>query len=292
MQLDQDIIRKIKEAGRIGKNALELAKTLVAPGESLFNVAEKTEKYIVESGLKPSFPLNLSINNEAAHYTPSYGDQKVFRTGDVVKIDIGASLDGYCSDNACTLEVGEAGKHSDLIDATSEALKAALKVVRPNVTISKIGEKIEEVILSFGFRPVKNLGGHGIGRYDLHSSIFIPNYDDGNMDTVRPNSLIAIEPFASTGIGMIRNGQPGNIFMLDGPRIDREGIIYREFNTLPFASRWLNGKVNNPDRFLREALGRKEIVSFPVLKEHSGVFISQAEHTILVLSDDVVVTTL
>lgn len=292
MQIDQEAVRKIKEAGRVGKGALELAKSLVAPGESFFNVAEKTERYIKECGLKPSFPLNLSVNSEAAHYTPSYGDKKVFRTGDIVKIDIGASLDGYCSDNACTVEVGESGKHSDLIDATSEALKAALKTVRPNVAISKIGERIEEVILSYGFRPVKNLGGHGIGRYDLHSSIFIPNYDDGNHDTIKPNSLIAIEPFASTGIGMIHNGQPGNIYMLDGPKIDRDGLLYKEFNTLPFASRWLHGKIDNPERFLREALGRKEIMTFPVLKEHSGVLISQAEHTILVLSDDIVVTTM
>jgi methionyl aminopeptidase len=289
---DADAVKKIRNAGVVGKKALELALTLIEPGSTMLSVATAIESMIRESGLVPSFPLNLSVNSEAAHYTPSINDKKAFHTGDVVKVDIGASDDGYCSDNALTLEVGETGKHSDLIDASKEALKSALKVIRPNVPVSKIGAKIEEVITSFGFRPVKNLGGHGIGRNDLHSSIFIPNYNDLNMTTIEPGSLVAIEPFASTGIGMIHNGQPGNIYMLDGPRIDKSGLFFREFNTLPFASRWLQGKVDNPEKMLRESLARKEIMTFPVLREHSGSLISQAEHTILVMSDDVIVTTI
>ncbi len=289
--LDNDAIKKIRNAGIAGKKALELALTLIEPGTTLLETATKTESLIREMGMVPSFPLNLSINSEAAHYTPGINDKKTFTRGDIVKVDIGASDDGYCSDNAATVEVGESGKHSNLIDASREALKAALKVVRPNIAVSRIGAKIEEVIASFGFKPIRNLGGHGIERNDLHSTVFIPNYDDMNMTTIRPGSLIAIEPFASTGIGMIHNGQPGNIYMLDGPNIDKNGMFYREFNTLPFAARWLEGKVEKPDKVLRESLGRKQILSFPVFREHSGALISQAEHTVLVLSDEVIVTT-
>lgn len=99
----------------------------------------------------------MSINNEAAHYTPFEGDKKKFKTGDLVKVDLGAMIDGYISDNAASIEVGNTGNYSDLIDSTREALNAAIKILRPMVNIYKIGEEIENVITSYGFKPVKTL---------------------------------------------------------------------------------------------------------------------------------------
>ena len=289
--METDVKNKYLEAGRIGREALEYAQTLIEPGSLLIEVAEKTEQFIRDQGGNPSFPVNLSINNEAAHYTPSPGDTKTFKTGDVVKVDIGAQVDGYLSDNAATVEVGESGKHSDLIDCTREALNAALKVLRPMIAVRRIGAEIEKVVSSFGFKPIRNLGGHGINRYDLHSSIFIPNYDDGNAALIKPDTVIAIEPFASSGIGMIHNGPGGNIYILSGTKINREEEIYRNFNTIPFAERWL-AKID-PDykKYLKKMLFRREVSHFAILREHSGAFISQAEHTIMVLSDDIIVTT-
>ena len=289
--METDVKNKYLEAGRIGREALEYAQTLIEPGSLLIEVAEKTEQFIRDQGGNPSFPVNLSINNEAAHYTPSPGDTKTFKTGDVVKVDIGAQVDGYLSDNAATVEVGESGKHSDLIDCTREALNAALKVLRPMIAVRRIGAEIEKVVSSFGFKPIRNLGGHGINRYDLHSSIFIPNYDDGNAALIKPDTVIAIEPFASSGIGMIHNGPGGNIYILSGTKINREEEIYRNFNTIPFAERWL-AKID-PDykKYLKKMLFRREVSHFAILREHSGALISQAEHTIMVLSDDIIVTT-
>ena len=289
--METDVKNKYLEAGRIGREALEYAQTLIEPGSLLIEVAEKSEQFIRDQGGNPSFPVNLSINNEAAHYTPSPGDTKTFKTGDVVKVDIGAQVDGYLSDNAATVEVGESGKHSDLIDCTREALNAALKVLRPMIAVRRIGAEIEKVVSSFGFKPIRNLGGHGINRYDLHSSIFIPNYDDGNAALIKPDTVIAIEPFASSGIGMIHNGPGGNIYILSGTKINREEEIYRNFNTIPFAERWL-AKID-PDykKYLKKMLFRREVSHFAILREHSGAFISQAEHTIMVLSDDIIVTT-
>ncbi|WP_287960002.1 type II methionyl aminopeptidase, partial [Acidiplasma sp.] len=217
--MDSEIKNKWLLAGKIGRKALEYAQTLIEPGALFYDVAEKTEQFIRDNGAEPSFPVNLSINNEAAHYTPFEGDKKKFKTGDLVKVDLGAMIDGYISDNAASIEVGNTGNYSDLIDSTREALNAAIKILRPMVNIYKIGEEIENVITSYGFKPVKNLGGHGINRYDLHSEIFIPNYNDGNDETIKTEKVIAIEPFASTGLGLIHNGQLGNIYIIDDTKV-------------------------------------------------------------------------
>ena len=282
---------RILSAGKLGKAALDFALTMIEPGALLLDVAEKTENFIRQEGAQPSFPLNLSINNEAAHYTPSPLDKKKFKTGDLVKVDIGAQVGGFISDNAATIEVGGKGEYSTLIDSSREALEAALRVLRPNVPINRIGKAIGDRINSFGFKPIRNLGGHGINRFDLHSRIFITNYDDGNGATITPGSLIAIEPFASTGIGMIHNGPGGNIYIMSGTKQDKRDPVFSAFNMLPFAERWITGLIPDHSNYMKKMMSKKQISQFPVLKEHNGAMISQAEHTILVLSDEIIVTT-
>lgn len=289
--MDPEVKEKYMQAGSIGKKALEYGKSLVEPGALFYDVATGIEKYMEELGGKPSFPVNLSINNEAAHYSPFQGDKRKFKTGDVVKLDVGAQVDGYLSDNAATIEVGETGNHSDLIDATREALNTAIKKLRPMIQIRQIGAEIERVIRNRGFKPIKNLGGHGINRYDLHSEIFIPNYDDGNATPLRPEMVIAIEPFASTGIGMVHNGPGGNIFILSGTKVRKDEILYKNFNTVPFAQRWVADLMPNANDYIKSMKKSRELSEFAVLKEHKGSIISQAEHTIMILSDDIIVTT-
>ncbi len=289
--MDAEEKRMILEAGKLGKRALELAQSLVEPGALFLDVAEKVEGFIRENGGEPSFPLNLSINNEAAHYTPSPNDKKTFKTGDLVKVDIGASIEGYLSDNATTVEVGGKGEYSNLIDCSREALNRALSVLRPRVEINRIGQVIEDVIESFGFKPVRNLGGHGIKKDDLHSTIFVPNYDDGNRRRIEDGQLIAIEPFASSGIGMIHNGMGGNIYIFSGTKAKANDPVIENFRTLPFAERWLARVKPDYSDYLKKNISMKQISQFPVLKEHRGAMISQAEHSILFDGDQVIVTT-
>ncbi len=290
--MDSDVKEKYLLAGKIGKKALDYAQTLIEPGTLFYDVAERTEQFIKDNGAMPSFPVNLSINNEAAHYTPYEGDKKKFKTGDLVKVDLGAMVDGYMSDNAASMEVGNTGNYSDLIEATREALNSAIKILRPLINIYRIGEEIENVITSYGFNPIKNLGGHGINRYDLHSEIFIPNYDDGNDETIKTEKVIAIEPFASNGIGMIHNGQFGNIYIIDAPKVkDKNEIIYKNFNTIPFAERWLAKLIPDDQAYIKKKLSERLISGFPVLKEHNKSMIAQSEHTIMVLNDEIIVTT-
>ncbi len=290
-ELTPEAKKAFLEAGRVGKLALERAVSEIHAGALLLDVATATESYIIELGAKPSFPINLSIDNEAAHYSPTHNDKSSFHTGDVVKVDIGASIDGYLSDNATTVEVGEKGLHSDIIDCTREALNKAIATLRPEVPIREIGKVIGETIASFGFRPVKNLGGHGVGRYDLHSSPFIPNYDDGNGKTIHGGSVIAIEPFASTGIGMIHNGPGGNIYILSGTKKSEDELIYKNFNTIPFSERWLHSITPDYQSYLKSMIKSRQVSEFAVLKEHRGTFISQAEHTVMITNDRVSVTT-
>ncbi len=289
--MDHSVIEKYKTAGIIGKKALEVGKSLAEPGALMLDVAEGIEKFIMGEGAGVAFPVNLSVNNNAAHYSPSVGDTTKLQRGDVLKIDVGAEIDGYLSDNALTVEVGESGQYSDLIDASREALNAAIRKVRPMVRLNDIGGEIGRVITSRGFKPVRNLGGHGIDRYDLHSKLFIPNYDDGNGQQLGMNMAIAIEPFASTGIGMIHSGPGGNIYILDGTKIRKDETLYKNFNTVPFSQRAVSRITPDYQKYIETMKKNRELSEFPILREHKGVFISQAEHTLLILPDEVIVTT-
>ncbi len=287
----QEIRNKFMEAGKIGKRALEKALSEIEPNRTFVQVADAVEKEIFDLGAKPSFPINLSTNNEAAHFTPAYNDKKVFKTGDVVKVDIGASIDGCLSDNAATIEVGNSGKYSDLIDSTKEALQKAISTVRPGQQVRNIGRAINEVISSYGFKPVRNLGGHGIGVYDLHSDPFIPNFDDSNGYALKAGTVIAIEPFATTGIGMIHNGPGGNIYIWSAPKGDESNVVYKAYNTIPFAGRWLHGQVPDHVSYIKNMVKKKQISQFAILKEHRGSMIAQSEHTIIIDRDGITVTT-
>ena len=153
------------------------------------------------------------------------------------------------------------------------------------------GLKPNALILSPIAFPMRLIGTLGLNTLSAASMIFIPNYDDGNGATITPGSLIAIEPFASTGIGMIHNGPGGNIYIMSGTKQDKRDPVFSAFNMLPFAERWITGLIPDHSNYMKKMMSKKQISQFPVLKEHNGAMISQAEHTILVLSDEIIVTT-
>ncbi len=284
-------LKKYIEAGKIGKEAREYGAELIKENVSYYEVAEKVEKYIIDAGAFPSFPVNLSRNNIAAHYTPVKGDNMYFRRGDVIKLDLGAHVDGYISDTALTVEVGT-NKWENLIDATREALNNAIKTLRPGITVSEIGRVIEDTIKSSGYNPIYNLTGHGLARYDLHHRISIPNYDDGSVTRIEPPMAFAIEPFATDGRGYVKNGKGGNIYMfirtenLKGFYLD----IFKKFRTLPFAARWC---ADNPDyiAILGKGVKMGMLHHFPILKEKKKFMVAQTEHTFVMTGDEVIVTT-
>ncbi len=284
-------VKKYLEAGKIGKEARELGAELIREGITYYEVAEKVEKYIIDAGAFPAFPVNISVNNIAAHYSPVKNDGLRFRRGDVVKLDLGAHVDGYISDTAVTVEVGT-NKWEDLIEASRSALKEAIKTLRPGIEVREIGNVVENEIKMRGFNPIYNLTGHGLARYDLHHGLSIPNYDDGSRATLRPGMAFAIEPFATNGKGHVRNGKGGNIYIFIDTR-DLSGFyreFYERFRTLPFASRWCSFRDDYLD-LLNRGVKKGILYHFPILQERKKFMVAQTEHTVIMTDDGIVVTT-
>ncbi|MBW2997164.1 type II methionyl aminopeptidase [Candidatus Woesearchaeota archaeon] len=294
--MEEETLNKYLEAGKIAGQALEFGKGLVKPGVKILDIAEKIEAKIVELGGQPAFPVNISFNDTAAHYTPLPNDETVL-SDQIVKLDVGVHVDGFVGgDTAATIDLS--GKYSDLVKASREALNAALKVIQVGTTLGEIGKEIEDAITSLGLKPVRNLSGHGIGEWSVHNIPSIPNYDTGEKAALKEGMTIAIEPFASDGVGLIQDKGIPYIHSLSGKKPVRN-IVTRQimkklsgYNGLPFATRWLTKdfplfKVN----FALKELNQLEILkSYPPLVERTNAMVSQAEHSVYV-GDKVIVMT-
>jgi methionyl aminopeptidase len=270
-----------RRAGRIAAEARELGLRLTVPGARRRDVAEAVEAHIRDAGAEPAFPVNLSRNAEAAHYTPSLDDTEEFVAGDLVKVDVGAHLDGAMSDTADTVEVGGTHRWENLVRAARDALRDGIARVRPGVPVDEVSRAIAAAIRARGLKPVANLTGHSIERYLLHAGKSIPNVPGASAATLEEGEVIAIEPFATNGEGRIANGPFGNIarFRSDpGPRDPELARLYDRFRTLPFAVRW----ATRPEE--QEALrrARRTLQTYPVFVEHGRGWVAQAEHTVLV----------
>lgn len=287
--MDEEAISKWRAAGKLTAKARDLAASLVVPGARLEEVAEKVEGFIREGGGKPAFPLNLSADHWAAHYTPEIDDPLTFQAGQIVKVDIGAHIDGYPGDSATTVEVGGTRRFSDLIKASREALAAAVEIIGPDVSLSKVGEVIELTIKSYGFRPIANLTGHLIQRNELHAGKSVPNVGGKKGEVARAGEVFAIEPFATSGEGAVENGEPGNIYRFQGPKKVKDAdaqrlmeALSREHPSLPFAARWCRSLCANPKKSVRLLKAAGVLYAYPVLVEKAWGPVSQHEHTVLV----------
>ncbi|MBI4447759.1 type II methionyl aminopeptidase [Candidatus Woesearchaeota archaeon] len=272
------------KAGKIAAESLAYGRSLAKPGIKLLELAEKIEAKIFELGGRPAFPVNLSLNHIAAHYTPSYNDETAFKEEDILKIDVGVHVNGCVGDTACSV-----GNNKELIKASEEALKAAIKIFTPGTKIREVGKAIQEQIQSYGFSPIRNLSGHGIAEYNLHSGITIPNYDNGDEKVLEDGQIIAIEPFATTGQGVIEEGKPSGIFRLQQAKPTRSmstrqllKFVAEEYKTLPFAKRWVINKIPGATLALITMEREGMLHHYPQLPERSKGLVSQAEHTLLV----------
>jgi len=286
--LDEHALDCIRKAGRLSAEARELGRTLVPEGALLREVAEGMEQHILDHGGKLAFPVNISLNDTAAHFTPNSNDETVFKAGDLVKLDVGAHVDGWLGDTATTVEVGTRN-WQPLIQASERALQMALEVAHEGVSVATIGGMVERSIRDAGFRPVVNLSGHEMKRYNLHAGLSIPNYDDGTLTKIGGNMLLAIEPFATNGQGQVSNGRSGNIYRVLRDRSLRDPeaeklfqMIKQEFTTLPFCERWCDRLMPNSGPVLRLLHRHGVISTYPVLAETKQGMVSQSEHTILV----------
>jgi methionyl aminopeptidase len=291
--MEADVLEKYREAGRILAQVCSEARPKIEVGVPLLEIAELVEGSIRRLGGLPAFPCNISLNRAAAHYTPRAGDQTVFGE-DMVKLDIGVHVDGYIADAAVTVDLSG---HSGLVEASRAALDAALEMISPGVNTADIGTAIEQAINGYGFKPVANLTGHGLDRYSAHEDPAIPNKAMDKGLVLKEGDVIAIEPFATNGLGRISEAPITEIFGFTAPRPvrlpqARELLkeIQNRFGTLPFARRWLEG--DRIDYALSQLLRAGAIHRYPVLWEIEGALVSQAEHTVIVQPGGCEVTTL
>lgn len=280
------------EAGKASYAALQHARPLVKEGAKLLDVAESVESLIMNKGLNFSFPINISINEKAAHYTPTKDDASVFKAGDLVKVDIGARKGDSLGDCAITVDVS--GTHAKLVEASEAALNDAISAVKAGVEVCKIGAIIEKAVIARGAVPIRNLGGHGITHAELHADIFIPNFDNGDTTKLEEGQVISIEPFVTDGAGYVQDSDEVQIFqkISDAAPRSREArqvqeVINKKYLTYPFAIRWLETELGSMSSFgirrgLQELLTLGALESFPVLVERKSGFVAQTEKELIV----------
>jgi methionyl aminopeptidase len=269
-----------KRAARISAEARELGVRAAVPGALRREVADRIESHIRAQGAEPAFPANLSRNAEAAHYSPSPDDEERLVEGDLLKVDVGAHLDGAIADTAATVEVGGGRRYENLRRAVTDAVEAGIREVRAGVAVDSISQAIERAIHARGLKPIGDLTGHTIQRYLLHAGKAIPNVSGMSTDRLVDGEIVAVEPFATNGAGRIRNGPYGNIarFRADpGEGVPEAARWFRRFRTLPFSPRWIDAGELGVFRSLR-----RQLQTYPVFLEAGGGWVAQAEHTVLV----------
>jgi len=282
--MDAEILEKYRKAGRILAEVLAEARPRVVVDASLLDVANFVEDAIRSRGAKPAFPCNISLDRNAAHYTPSPNDSSRFAEN-MVKLDVGVHVDGYIADAAITVDLGG---HDKLVEASQAALDAALDIVGLGADTAQIGKAIEQAITGYGYRPVYNLTGHGLSRYLAHDEPAVPNRAMEKGTILKDGDVIAIEPFATNGSGRISESLINEIYGFSASRPVRLPAartllkeISESYKTLPFARRWLKGE--RVEYALMQLLRSEAVHRYPVLWEVEGALVSQAEHTVVVL---------
>jgi len=290
--MNDDIFEKYRDAGVLAAKILRSSAQGIRIGASYLDLVESIEEQVREEGAALAFPLNLSLNEDAAHDTASPGDVRVFAKGDVAKLDLGIQIDGYIADTATTIDLGS---NSLLLEASGQALDAAIKVIRPGATAGDLGAAIQKEIECRGYRPISNLTGHGLDRYILHRSPTIPNVGIHGGVVLEEGMVFAIEPFATTGSGHVGEKTRKEIYSQVSQKPVRIPLArtimskIKDRQGLPFARRWLDEKKLD---ITLPALVRSQVLHvYPVLSDIPGSLVSQHEHTVIVTSDGCIVTT-
>jgi methionyl aminopeptidase len=277
------------EAGSKAAEVMDETMNRVKEGAKLLDVATFAEGKIEELDAKPAFPINISINERAAHYTPDIDDTSVFKKGDLVKVDLGVQVDGYIGDIAKSKVIG--GGHKELIKAAEAALDNAIDCIKPGVSTNEVGGVIEKTIKEFGFLPVSNLTGHSLTAWNLHGGVVIPNVRTMHGYKFKSGDFFAIEPFSTNGAGRVVDEPKAMIFRYlgDKPLRMREArtilnFVKENYSRLPFAERWISHLV---PRFklgltLRQLVSSRAFHAYHILKEKENGLVAQAEHSIRV----------
>ena len=295
--MEKEILEKYKKAGKIHQEMKAFARKQVKEGIKALDLAEKIEGMIKEKKAGIAFPVNISINDIAAHYAPDMNDTLTFQKGDLVKVDIGVHVDGYIADSAFSVSIG--GQDNELIKTSEDAVNQFIKEISPGKTVGEMSELVEEVVMSHGVNPIRNLAGHSVDQYLLHGGLSVPNGKIMSNREIKENMVVAMEVFTTRGEGWVKESSPTLIYMFRQPKPVRLResrkileLIEKEFQTLPFAKRWLKS-IGSPvglQLALRELVNRGVLKEYAPLREKSNGIVAQHEETIVVLDKPIVTT--
>ena len=286
-----------EEAGRIAHKVLGEAIDTLHVGMPLLELAERLEGEIRRLGGQPAFPVNISINEIAAHYSPRVGDDAVVPRGAVVKVDLGVHIEGCIADAAITVAL-DVGRES-LVRAAKRALGRALAVMRPGVRLSEVGGVIERVVKSLGFKPIVNLSGHSMSKYSLHAGKSVPNVAVRWGGKARVGEVYAIEPFTTNGVGYVVEARYGYIYRVASIKTTGEKeldsmlrSLWSSYRGLPFSERWVYSSMGSEGlRVLKRLLRLRRVQVYPVLVEKAGGLVAQFEDTVVITREGVINTT-
>ncbi len=292
VELTRQDLTNLALSGKIAHLTLDKLEKYVKPGVSISQLYDLAVKLITQTnGVGLAFPPNISINECAAHDTASPNDHRVIPNKSIVKIDIGANVNGMLSDTARTYSTD--GTHSKLIKSANAALENAIRIIKPGIRVSDIGAIVQNTIEDYGYKPISNLTGHQMERAELHAGLSIPSIKSssfGHRAKIKKGMILAIEPFSTNGsAGYIESSGDPLIYSAGGkPKSEHGKLLLEKYQKLPFSLRSAtlylreNGKkVNN----LATILNDDRFNTYKPLIEKSKGIVAQAEHTILVTSN-------
>ena len=305
------MIESYIQAGKIVSDIRGEASKMIKDGTLVIDLVNYVESEILKTGAEIAFPCNVSINEIAAHYTSPAEDKTQFKAGDMVKLDLGAMVDGYIADSAITIIADgnidenytqdEINLHEEIVEASAAGLEAAIATARAGVEVSKIGAAVHEAISEYNLNPIFNLTGHSLEQNNLHAGISIPNYDNHDNYILEEGQAVAIEPFATNGEGIV-NDAPGNYifsYIANKPfrmKTTQRVLKYIQHNHayVPFSGRWITDefgqrKGNIALKQLSEAMA---IYPYAPMRKKKNCFVSQKEHTIIIEKEGCTVTTI
>ncbi|MFX1314888.1 MAG: type II methionyl aminopeptidase [Promethearchaeota archaeon] len=293
--MNEDYIQDYIKAGKAVIDAKKLAKEIIHPGASFLKIANECEEEIIRNGAKLSFPINMSLDEIAAHYSPPIDDDTLVPEKGLLKIDLGSHFNGYIADSAFTINIDGDPKLQNYIDAAEAGLEAAIALFKPGAKLYELGGAIEDKIKSYGLKPIRNLGGHELKQYNLHAGLFIPNYmEKSHNHVLKPGDAFACEPFATSGEGLVENGDKAFIYrfvrkLTKNIPYDLKNYMNKiesSFRRLPFSPRWIeNSNIIPKKRIMRiidDFLRKKILDNYPILLERAREPVAQQEHTIVI----------
>ena len=321
VDLMNDMYQKLRLGGEIHRQVRHFAQSIIRPGVALIDLCTKLENMnrslTSEAGRLRgiAFPTGCSINHVAAHYTPNTGDTTVLQYHDVMKVDFGVQIDGYIIDSAWTVAFHES--YDPLLQAVQEATEMGIATAGVDQRLCEIGANIQEVMESYEVeiqnriypvRPIRNLAGHSIERYQIHGTKSVPIVEHGCDESIvmEEYELYAIETFGSTGRGYVVEDMECSHYMkrFDAPYVPLRMAsskkllhhIDQTFGTLAFCRRWLdrddggsayvhgstNGKQVKYMGALKNLCDVGIIQPIPPLCDIPGSYTAQYEHTFMI----------